>query len=651
MSAPAGFGKTTLLTDWLSEPSDRDRRVAWLSLDATDIEPAAFWTYVAAALESAVPSIGETAAELLGFSPVPMDRVLSTLLNELAETLDEIWLILDDYHHVDDRDVGQAVAFFLEHLPAHVHVVLSTRADPDLPLARWRVRGELVEIRAADLRFTPEEAAAYLAAATGLDLAGEDVAVLEEGTEGWIAALQLAALSLQGRPDVSSFITRFAGDDRYIVDYLIEEVLAHQPKAVRAFLLQSAVLDRLTGPLCDTVTDREDGSEMILALERANLFVVALDDQRTWYRYHHLFSDVLRARLLNERPDQVPLLHQRASQWYERHDLVQEAVRHALAARDFDRAAHLVELAAAEIRRHRQEAVMYGWLQALPDDAVRRRPVLSVFYGSMLMASGDLAAVEPRLADAERALASVPAGAALPWADRRAPDPAVHHRDVPRRARPSPRGCGGHGGTRPARLGAGRPERPSGARGLGELDVEAGDLESARRDLEAAAASTDRSGLNEGRFRWFAARGLLAKADGEPEEAVVLLDQAAALYRSGFYPDVRPIPALKARIWITRGNLSEAGAGPGTEAGPSPTKSATCTSSTTSHSCVCSSRSTQHTTTPTSSTRPPICWGGCTPPPRRCNAPEVSSRSGCCKRWSNTGRDGERRLRPRSPKP
>jgi LuxR family transcriptional regulator, maltose regulon positive regulatory protein len=201
---------------------------------------------------------------------------------------------------------------------------------------------------------------------------------------------------------------------RYIVDYLIEEVLRHQSAAVRGFLLQSAVLDRLTGPLCDAVTGRDDGSDMLVALERANLFIVALDDRRKWHRYHHLFADVLRARMLSEQPDQVSLLHGRASQWYERHDLTEEAVRHALAARDFDRATHLIELAVASIRRHRQEAMMYVWLKALPDDAIRRSPVLSVFYGSMLLASGDPDAVELRLEDAERALAAVPDGEALP---------------------------------------------------------------------------------------------------------------------------------------------------------------------------------------------------------------------------------------------
>ena len=314
VSAPAGFGKTTVLAAWLQEASAAGRRVAWLSLDAADNEPASFWTYVVTALQRAVPGVGASALELLASSPVPTELVLTTLLNELAAAPDEVWLVLDDYHLVDNHEINEGLAFLLEHLPAQVHVVLSTRADPDLPLARWRVRGELVEIRAADLRFTSDEANAYLNVATGLELAAADIAVLEERTEGWIAALQLAALSLQGRQDVSGFITRFAGDDRYIVDYLIEEVLRHQPAAVRDFLLQSAVLDRLTGPLCDAVTGRDDGSEMLVALERANLFIVALDDRREWYRYHHLFADVLRARMLSEQPDQVPLLHQRASQ-------------------------------------------------------------------------------------------------------------------------------------------------------------------------------------------------------------------------------------------------------------------------------------------------------------------------------------------------
>ena len=645
VSAPAGFGKTTVVAGWLQEATAADRSVAWLSLDATDNEPASFWSYVATALERAVPGIGMGALAALAAS-APTKSVLTTLLNDVVAAPGEVWLVLDDYHLVDSQAINEGVAFLLEHLPGQAHVVISTRADPDLPLARWRVRGELVEVRATDLRFTSDEATAYLTAATGLDLAAADIAALEERTEGWIAALQLAVLSLQGRPDASGFIARFAGDDRYIVDYLIEEVLRHQTDAVRRFLLQSAVLDRLTGPLCDAVTGGNDGSEMLIALERANLFVVALDDRREWYRYHHLFADVLRSRMLSEQPDQVALLHLRASEWYEEHDLVEEAVRHALAAREFDRAAHLVELAASQIRRHRQEAMMYGWLKALPDDAVRRRPVLSVFYGAMLMASGDLDGVEPRLDDAERALASVPDGAELPWAETAdlatLPSTIAMYRAALAQARGDAAGTAEHAqrawdlagpNDHLARGGAAgflafaawargdvsaaletftqavaslhaagslvdaltgtvvlgdlwrAAGRPSQARrlcgqalqeaeahgspvarataelhvGLSELDVEAGDLDSARQHLEAAAALADRGGMNEGRYRWFIARGLLARAHGEPDDAVALLDQAAELYRPGFFPDLRPIPALKARIWIAQGNLADAG--------------------------------------------------------------------------------------------
>jgi len=363
VSAPAGFGKTTLLAEWLKETAGQDHCVAWLSLDRQDSDPASFWTYVVTALQRALPGEGQTALpgegqralpgegssvlELIGSSPLPTEHLLTTLLNEVAAAPGEVWLVLDDYHLVDSHEVSDGVAFFLEHLPPDLHVVLSTRADPELPLSRWRARGELVEVRAADLRFTSDEVAAYLNEVAGLDLARQDVAALEERTEGWVAALQLAALSIQGRDDASSFIARFAGDDRYIVDYLVEEVLRHQPDPVRGFLLQSAVLDRLTGPLCDAVIGHGEGSgsDILIALERANLFIVPLDDRRQWYRYHHLFGDVLRARLMAEQPDLVPGLHERASQWYASHDLAEEAVGHSLAARDFDRAAYLMELA------------------------------------------------------------------------------------------------------------------------------------------------------------------------------------------------------------------------------------------------------------------------------------------------------------------
>ena len=257
----------------------------------------------------------------------------------------DVVLVLDDYHVIDAHDIQDGMAFLLEHLPPQIHLVITTRADPALPLARLRARGELVEIRAADLRFTPDEAAAYLNEVMGLDLAAGDVAALEARTEGWIAALQLAALSMQGRDDVAGFIAGFAGDDRYIVDYLVEEVLHRQPEQVRSFLLETSILARLTGPLCDAVTGQDGGKATLEALDRGNLFLVPLDDRRRWYRYHHLFADVLRARLLDEQPDRVPELHRRASEWYEEHGDRSEAIRHAMAGEDFARAADLVELA------------------------------------------------------------------------------------------------------------------------------------------------------------------------------------------------------------------------------------------------------------------------------------------------------------------
>jgi LuxR family maltose regulon positive regulatory protein len=351
VSAPAGFGKTTVLADWAMRSATRGRAVAWVSLDVSDNEPASFWAYVVSALQRVVPGLDPGATQRIESTPRPFEALLTPLLNDLSTTPDEVWLVLDDYHVVIDPEVRGGVTFFLDHLPATVHVLISTRADPDLPLPRWRVRGELVEVRASDLRFTLDETTDYLHTSAGLALDPADVAALEQRTEGWIAALQLAAVSMRGRADPSGFIARFAGTDRYVVDYLVEEVLADQPEDIRDFLLQTSVVDRLTGPLCDALAERTDGERILQALERANLFLVPLDDDRRWYRYHHLFADVLRAHLLAEQADLVPALHQRASLWYERHDLTDEAVRHALDARDFDRAAYLMELAVPEIRR------------------------------------------------------------------------------------------------------------------------------------------------------------------------------------------------------------------------------------------------------------------------------------------------------------
>src|SRR5829696_965342 len=283
-SAPAGFGKTTLLAEWLAA-SGPERSVAWLSLDESDRQPASYWAYVVTALQAAVPGAGTSALPLLQTAQPPIETVLTTVLNELATAPDDVYLVLDDYHLVDSPDIRAGMTFLLAHLPPRVHLVVSTREDPALPLARLRAGGELVEVRAADLRFTPEEVAAYLNDVVGLDLAAADIAALEGRTEGWIAALQLAALSMQGRDDVAGFIAGFAGDDRYIVDYLVDEVLGRQPAPVRDFLYQTSILDRLSGPLCDAVTTGQGGKVMLESLDRANLFLVPLDDSRRWYRY------------------------------------------------------------------------------------------------------------------------------------------------------------------------------------------------------------------------------------------------------------------------------------------------------------------------------------------------------------------------------
>ncbi|MDT0169353.1 LuxR C-terminal-related transcriptional regulator [Pseudarthrobacter sp. BRE9] len=645
VSAPAGFGKTTLLCQWLAT-EHAGGQVAWVSLDATDSEPAAFWTYIASALQSAVPGVGSAALELLASPGVPAGTVLTALVNDLAEAPGDVWLVLDDYHLVDGPEVGPGLAFLLEHIPPHVHVIISTRADPGLPLSRWRAHGELVEVRAAELRFTAVEAATYFNEAAGLDLAEADIAALEQRTEGWIAALQLAALSLQGHGNVAGFVAGFAGSDRYIVDYLVEEVLEHQPGEIRGFLMETSVLERLTGPLCDALTGRSDGSHMLATLERSNLFIVPLDDRREWFRYHHLFADVLRARLSSQQPGHVPLLHQRASLWYERNNLADEAIRHALAGEDFDHASHLMELAAPTIRRERQEALLFGWLKALPDDVVRRSPVLSVFYGFMMMAAGDLQGVERRFEDAERALAAVPPGQPPPWADteelrslpatiavyraslsqaqgdvagtvehaRRALDLAAPDDHLSRGAaggflglaawvagdvpsaletftqaveslhasgnlvdalgstviladmwlvagRPGKARLLYQDGLRLAQAQGGRAARATADLhvGVSEIDCEAGDITGAKGHLQNAATFFDRAPMTESRYRWFVARALTTWADGSPDDAIGLLDQAEQLYRRGFFPEVRPIAAMKARIRIAQGKLTEAG--------------------------------------------------------------------------------------------
>ncbi|HEX3053141.1 MAG TPA: hypothetical protein VHP83_20955, partial [Aggregatilineaceae bacterium] len=406
ISAPAGFGKTTLVSEWIAgcEQISPTVRAAWLSLDDDDNNQARFLMYLVAALEQVVPT--EILPLLQSSQPSPPEVPLMALLNDILRVPDSIILILDDYHLIDAKPIDDIVLFLVEHLPPQMHVVITTREDPGLPLARLRARGQLVELRASDLRFNAAESTKFLNDSMELNLAAEDILALENRTEGWIAGLQLAALSLKGCQDRSGFIQSFAGDHRYIVDYLVEEVLDRQPESIRRFLLQTSILERLNGSLCDAVTGQQDSSARLETLVRGNFFVVPLDDRRHWYRYHHLFAQVLYTHLMAEQRDLIVTLHQRASEWYEQHQFRPEAIYHALASEDFERAANLIELAVPDMQRSRQEATLLDWLRDLPDDLIRVRPLLSVHYAGALLQSGHLEGVEDLLRDAERGLES-----------------------------------------------------------------------------------------------------------------------------------------------------------------------------------------------------------------------------------------------------
>jgi LuxR family maltose regulon positive regulatory protein len=402
VSAPAGFGKSSLVSGWLDKTRGSHRRAAWFSIDAGDNDPTTFWRYLTSALEHALPERSDGLPPLLDPNDTRADLAIGRLVNELGSVSDEVVLVLDDYHELASTEIHESMTYLLEHLPTSLHIVIATRADPPLPLARMRARGELVEIRAADLRFTDDEAATYFREVAGLDLDARAVEALASRTEGWVAALQLAGLSMQGRDDVAEFIAGFAGDDRYIVDYLVEEVLHQQTDAVRSFLLETSILARMNGSLCDAVTGGDRGRATLEELDRANLFLVALDDRRQWYRYHHLFADVLQTRLMDERPDEVLTLHRRASQWHTEHGDRAEAIRHAIDGKDFERAADLVELATPETRRSRQDALRRRWLEALPAEVIRERPVLSNLFAGTLLVHGATEGVSEYLDDAER---------------------------------------------------------------------------------------------------------------------------------------------------------------------------------------------------------------------------------------------------------
>lgn len=402
ISAPAGFGKTTLLSEWCALAPEAMSPIAWVSLDQGDNDPARFWAYIVAALERISPGIGEPALTLLRLAkPPPIEPILTTLINAISVTQRDFVLVCDDYHVIDSQPVSDALLYLLDNLPAQMHLYVASRADPSWPLPRMRARGQLNELRAADLRFTAGEAATFLCQVPGLDLSAGDIATLESRTEGWIAGLQLAALSMRGHEDISGFISTFTGGQRFISEYLFTEVLHQQPKEVQSFLLCTSLLDRLTGSLCNAVTERDDGQHTLEMLEHTNLFLVPLDNEGCWYRYHQLFSDFLRSRLQFTQPELAPLLHSRASVWFERTGLVVEAVDHAFAAGDFERAANLIEPIVDDLRKRGELKTLFNWLEALPGAQMRSHSRLYLAHAWGLLMMGQADAAEKRLREAE----------------------------------------------------------------------------------------------------------------------------------------------------------------------------------------------------------------------------------------------------------
>jgi LuxR family transcriptional regulator, maltose regulon positive regulatory protein len=658
ISAPAGFGKTTLVSDWVASCKTP---VAWLSLDEADSDPTRFLTYLLTTLQTVAPNLGNGLLNALQANPSPpTESILTALLNSIASVPDDVVLVLDDYHLIDSQAVDHALTFLLEHLPTHMHVLITTREDPNLPLARLRARQQLTELRVTDLRFTPDEAAEFLNQVMDLKLSSEEVAVLESRTEGWIAGLQLAVLSLQDHHDVPGFIEAFAGDHRYIVDYLVEEVLQRQPEAIRSFLLQTSILERLNGSLCDAITDQSGGNQsgvnqpggkaQLEVLQRGHFFLIPLDDKRHWFRYHHLFADVLHLHLMTEQPDQVPDLHRRASEWFEHNGSAVDAIRHALAAEDFERTADLIEKAVPALRRSRQESMVLAWLEMLPKELFGRRPVLSVHFAGALLSNGKLEGVGVRLRNAEDCLKSM-----NDTNDQPSPEMIVvdeeEFRSLPgsiavfRAAHALAMGHVGHsvqhaqraldllpdendhgrgaasgllglahwsGGdleaaqqsylecmTRLLRIGhnpdaigisialadirlvqghlreamriyerglnLASEQAALVLRGAADMHVGMSDLEREHSDLNAATQHLLKSqelgeftGLPQHPYRWRVSMAQIRQAQGDLDGALELLLEAERLYVSDFFPNVRPVAALKSRVWVLQGNLDEA---------------------------------------------------------------------------------------------
>jgi LuxR family maltose regulon positive regulatory protein len=644
IAAPPGFGKTTLASLWVASSA---QPAAWLSLDSADNDPSRFVRHLVAALQILDPTLGAEVVALLDRpQPPAIEALWPLLLNDLAACPQPALLVLDDYHLIEVPLIDQLMATLIEYLPAGWHVLITTRADPRLPLARLRARGQLTEVYATDLRLSYSEAAEFLQQVMDLQLSPAEVALLADRTEGWIAGLQLAALSLQQHADIGHFVQAFAGTHRYIADYLVEEVLQHQPAPLRQFLLHTAILDRLHGPLCAAVTGQAESQAYLEALERGHFFLVPLDDTRQWYRYHQLFGEVLLAQLQSTAPHLVPALHLRASQWYQQHGALNEAIRHALAAGDTTRAADLVERAIPAMRQSRQEALLLRWLVTLPADLLRLRPVLGVGMAGAMLAVGELNGIEAYLRSAEEwlvvpatqrhhmivanpdelprlpgaiamyracvALATGAIDAAVVHATRAlelipADDPlmygatagllslaawsrgdlvaaqqmfatsierlraAQHFADV--------LGC--MVGVADLQLIQGQLRAAAQtyeqglalamadgvpymrgivdmAIGLSEVAYQQNDLERARQLLQQSQAWGEPSGLPQSPYRWRVAMALVQAAAGHYDDALVLLAEAERRYISDFFPNIRPIAALKVRIWLAQGRLHDA---------------------------------------------------------------------------------------------
>jgi ATP/maltotriose-dependent transcriptional regulator MalT len=411
ISAPAGFGKTTLLSEWiLTSP----RRVAWLSLEEADNDPTRFWAYFLAALQVLQDNLVKDSQAFLHVEGQPtglaqFEPFLTRLLNDISAFPDEFALVLDDYQQINNQAIHDGIVFLIDHLPPSMHLIFTCRSDPRIPLARLRARGQMTELRAVDLRFTSEEIVTFLNHSMQLDLSLDQIAALEAHTEGWIAGLQLAAISMQRRTDTSGFIDSFTGSHRFILDYLVDEVLSCQPDDVQSFLLETSILERFTGSLCDSITGLNDGQGMLEQLEQANLFILPLDDERRWYRYHPLFADLLRSRLQESKPDLIPTLHRRACEWFERENLLPEAIDHAITAPEFEKAARLIERAAEQLRQQGEVATLTGWMKALPGDVRRSQPALCIVYARALADTAQHNAVRVLLEEAQVGLETKPA--------------------------------------------------------------------------------------------------------------------------------------------------------------------------------------------------------------------------------------------------